>query len=139
MTKRTSIYLNPPIAATIEGAQSISGRLGAVCDRYSEIVRRSRIASRFSSAELNAMRDCCNGSWFEPAQLIDGAVLANFEDSLVDGLAEKWEIDASITADKLRCLSYPEQVALVEDIERFWREAGDASAGAALHTETGDE
>jgi hypothetical protein len=51
MTKRTSIYLNPPLEAALKGADSISGRLGQVCDRYLEIVRRARIAQRFSEAE----------------------------------------------------------------------------------------
>ena len=128
MTKRTSIYLNPPLQKALDGADSISGRLGQICDRYAEINRRARIAQRFSEAELNAMRDCCNGTWFEPAQLIDGAVSANFEDSLIDGIAEKWGIDAPATIAKLRELTYPDQVALVEDIEAFWR--GVANAGA---------
>lgn len=127
MTKRTSIYLNPPIEAALNGADSISGRLGQICDRYAETNRRARIGQRFSTAELNALRDVCNGTRFEPAQLIDGAVLANFEDSLQDGIAEKWGIDASATIAKLRGLTYPDQVALVEDIEAFWR--GVANAG----------
>ncbi len=123
MSKRTTLYLNAPIAAAVAGAESISGRLGAVCDRYAEILRRARILPRFTEQELDALRDCCNGTWFEPAQLIDGAVLANFEDSLVDGLAEKWAIDSAALSDKLRALTYAEQVALVEEIERYWRES----------------
>jgi len=124
-TKRTSIYLNPPLAEAIAdiGDESISGRLGQICDRYTEIRRRARIKQRFSEEELSALRDCCNGTIFGPAQLIDGAVLANFEDSLIDGLAEKWEIDAATTITKLRDLTYPDQVALVENIELFWRKA----------------
>lgn len=125
MTKRTSIYLNPPLAEALKGADSISGQLGKICDRYAETNRRARIAQRFSEAELNAMRDVCNGTWFEPAQLIDGSVLANFEDSLQDGIAEKWSIDAPATVAKLRDLTYPDQVALVEDIESFWRGVAD--------------
>lgn len=127
MAKRTSIYLNPPLTAALEGYEFISGRLGTICDRYAEIMRRARIAQRFEESELNALRDCCNGTWFAPAQLVDGAVLANFEDSLVDDLAEKWGIDAAVTADKLRALTYSDQVALVEDIEKFWNNV--ASAG----------
>lgn len=127
MTKRTSLYINPPIAAALEGVESVSGRIGAICDRYAETNRRARISTTFSAAQLNAFRDCCNGTWFEPAQLIDGAILANFEDSLIDGLAEKWDIDPTATIAKLRGLTYPDQVALVEDIETFWR--GIANAG----------
>jgi hypothetical protein len=128
MTKRTSIYLNPPLEAALKGADSISGHLGKICDRYAETNRRARIAQRFSEDELSAFRDCCNGTWFEPAPLVDGAVLANFEDSLQDGIAEKWGIDAPAAIAKLRGLTYPDQVALVEDIEAFWR--GVANAGA---------
>lgn len=128
MTKRTSIYLSPPLEEALKGADSISGRLGQICDRYAETNRRARIAQRFSAGELNAFRDCCNGTIFGPAQLIDGAVLANFEDSLQDGIAEKWGIDAPATIAKLRDLTYPDQVALVEDIETFWH--GVANAGA---------
>lgn len=127
MTKRTSIYLNPPLEAALKNADSISGRLGEICDRYAETNRRSRITQHFSVAELNAFRDCCNGKIFSPAQLIDGAVLANFEDSLIDGIAGKWSIDAPAASAKLRELTYAEQVALVEDIQAFWR--GVANAG----------
>lgn len=126
MTKRTSIYLNPPLEEALKGADSISGRLGQICDRFGETNRRARIRQRFSEAELNALRDVCNGTIFGPAQLIDGAVLADFEDSLIDGIAEKWGIDAPATIAKLRDLTYPDQVALVEDIETFWRGVSNA-------------
>jgi len=129
MTKRTSIYLNPPLSEALKGADSISGRLGQVCARYAETNRRARIRQRFSEAELNAMRDVCNDTIFWPAQLIDGAVLADFEDSLIDGIAEKWDIDAPATIAKLRDLTYPDQVALVEDIEVFWRGVANAGPG----------
>ena len=131
MTKRTSIYLNPPLEEALKGADSVSGRLGQICDRYAETNRRARIAQRFSEPELNALRDCCNGTIFGPAQLIDGAVLANFEDSAPDGLYEKWGIDAPATIAKLRGLTYPEQVALVEDIEAFWRDVANAGPDGA--------
>lgn len=127
MTKRTSLYLNPPIEAALKNADSISGRIGEICARYAETNRRARISQRFSEAELNALRDGCNGTIFVPAQLIDGAVLANFEESLMDGIAEKWEINAPATIAKLRALTYPDQIALIEDIETFWR--GVANAG----------
>ena len=123
MSKRTTIYLSPPLADALDGIPSggQSRRLGDIAERFGEIVRRARIRQRFPEAELNALRDCCNGTLFQPAQLIDGAVLANFEDSLIDGLAEKWGIDAAAVTAKLAGLSFADQVALVEDIEAFWR------------------
>ena len=122
-SKRTTIYLNEPLALALQGLadRGQSARLGDIADRFAEIVRRARIAQRFSEAELMALRDCCNGTWFQPAKLIDGAVLANFSDSGPDGLYEKWGIDAQAVIDKLQGLSFADQVALVEDIEGFWR------------------
>lgn len=118
---RATIFISPPLMAAVGDAPKLSSRLAVIADRYTEILRRARIEKTFTDPELNALRDCCNGTIFEPAQLVDGAVLANFEDSLCDGLAEKWGIDAGIVAAKLRALTYAEQVALVENIEQFWR------------------
>ena len=119
---RTTIHVAGVLANAIGASPpSISGRLATIGDRYREIIRRTRVEARFGEAELNSLRDCCNGTWFEPAQLIDGAILANFEDSAPDGLYEKWEIDGPAVAAKLRALTYPEQVALVEAIEQWWR------------------
>lgn len=104
-------------------AEITNGSSKQVSDRYNEIIIRSGVAQLFSEAELNAFRDCCRGTSFGSAFQINDGVLINFEDSLIDGNAEKWEIDASATIAKLRVLSYPDQVVLVEDIEKFWREA----------------
>jgi hypothetical protein len=122
MAKRTTIYIAGPLEQAIGASpSSLSGRLATIGDRYNEITRRVRVEAKFSEPELNALRDCCNGTLFEPAQLIDGAILANFEDSAEDGLYGKWEIDGQVTAAKLAALTYPEQVALVEAIEQWWR------------------
>ena len=118
---RATIFISPPLMAAIGNAPKLSSRLAVIADRYGEILWRARIDRRFGKAEFNALCDCCNGTSFEPAKLIDGAVLANFEESLIDGIAQKWEIDADLIAAKLRALNYSEQVALVEKIEQFWR------------------
>lgn len=119
---RTTIYISGPLHTAIGASPySISGRLAVIGDRYTEIIRRQRVEAKFDEAELNAFRDCCNGTLFEPAQLIDGAILANFVDSEVDGLYRKWEIDGRATVAKLQALTYTEQVALVEAIEQWWR------------------
>lgn len=127
MTKRVTIYLNPPLVEALQNTDSTSGRLGQICDRYLGILFRARIADKFSPNERDALRDCCNGTIFGPAQVIDGAVLANFEDSLYEGLADKWKVDAPTTIAKLRALTFPEQVALVEEIEAYWHSV--AAAG----------
>lgn len=120
--RRSTIHRSPRLDEAIGASPpSLSGRLSTIADRYLEMLRRSRVARQFTEAELMAMRDCCNGTWFEPAQLIDGAILANVEDSRVDGLYEKWAINGDALATKLRALSFADQVALVEEIEQWWR------------------
>lgn len=114
MTKRTSLYLNPPLREALEGAGSISGRLGQVCDRYLEICDRANIEGRFTVAELRAVRESCAGLVFAPAPLITGAVASAFAAS---GEPEFGSPDWTLLA-KLRALTYWEQVALVEIIER---------------------
>ena len=49
------------------------------------------------------------------------------EDSLPDGLAEKWQIDGPALVDKLRGLTFTQEVRLIEEIESFW--AGGRHAG----------
>jgi hypothetical protein len=112
------------MAAAISGIgadELISGRPGIIYGRYHEIMRRILIENKFTEAELNSLRDCCNGTSFLDALHIFGAVQENFEDSLVDGLAEKWGIDPIALTSKLSELNYFEQVALVESIEKYWR------------------
>jgi hypothetical protein len=122
---RTTIFRSQRFNAAIgTNPPSVSGRLTTIADRYLEILRRARIEQRFSESEMNALRDCCNGCngmVFEPAVLIDGAILANFRDAALDSLSEKWGIDGESVAQKLASLSYPEQIALVESIEQWWR------------------
>lgn len=119
---RTTIHRSKMLDTAIGASPaSVSGRLSTIADRYLEILRRTRVARLFSEAEINAMRDVCNGTWFEPAQLIDGAILANVEDGEADGLYEKWEIDGAALREKLRGLDFTHQVALVEEIEQWWR------------------
>ena len=119
--KRATIFISALLRAVVGDVPKLSPRLAVIADRYGEILWRARIDRRFSSAEFNALCDFCNGTSFEPAKLIDGAVLANFEASIIDGIAQKWEIDADLIAAKLRALTYADQVALVEKIEQFWR------------------
>lgn len=117
-TKHYTVYLNPPLEAALKSTIPPSRRLGMICDRYAEIVRRARIPQRFEPAELGALADCSGDKLYEPAQLIDGAVLAAFADAARDGLCQKWQIDYDTTVAKLRDLAYHEQVALAEEIER---------------------
>lgn len=108
MKARTSIYLNPPLRAALDGANSISGRLGVVCDRYAEVCRRARIDQIFTEAELGRISASFPHGGF--AAPIPGAIDSYLRDS---GCA-----DVVILA-KIADLDYPAEIALIEYIERM--------------------
>lgn len=110
-----------------EGAEHLlgeisSGRVNQVLDRYAEILRRERVEQLFSEAEWSALRDMLNGVVSEPAGMIRGSLLMGWEDSLEDGIAEKWDVDPAVMGDKLRGLSFAQEVAVIEAVQRWWHE-----------------
>lgn len=125
MAKRTSTYLSDRSVDILDAAMgdtgSLSGEINKFVDRYAETVRRHRgVEKQFSEAEMNALRDVANGWWAEPAATIDGGLALNLEDSIQDGIGEKWGIDAPALVDRLRALPYADQLALVAGIEAWW-------------------
>lgn len=70
-----------------------------------------------SASEMNAVVDAHWSHWFETSEL-DRHVDWNVEDSLQDGLAEKWNIDGPALVAKLKALTSEQQDALVAEIQR---------------------
>lgn len=127
MAKKAGIYIGTHLQAIIGVTGSESGittskRVNVIGDRYSEILRRERIERRFSDAEWCALRDMLNGTISEPAELIRGSLQMAWEDSIEDGLAVKWGVDASLLQEKLVALTYVQEVAVIEAVERWWCE-----------------
>ena len=125
MAKRTSTYLSDRTVDILDAAMgdvgSLSGEINKSIDRYNEVIRRHRDVERqFSEAEMNALRDVANGWLAEPAATIAGGLAMEFADSLPDGVAAKWEIDADALLAKLRALAYADELALVAGIEAWW-------------------
>lgn len=112
------------------GGRGLSHRLAQIGDRYMEILRRTPRPD-LSEGEINALRDVCNSTLHEPASMIRGSLWLGVEDSLPDGLAEKWRIDGHALVEKLRRLTYPQEVALVEQIESYWADVAAKKNAAA--------
>lgn len=129
MGKNISIYPSDALdraCALNGGGRNRSHRISQIADRYGEIMRRADLPA-LSGAEMAAIRDACNGTLHEPASLIPGA-LAQGVGYLAasEGLAEKWGIDGEALVAKLVALTYPQEVRLIEDVERFWAEQTNA-------------
>lgn len=76
-----------------------------------------------SESEMNAVVDAHWSHWFETSEP-DRHVDWNVEDSLQDGLAEKWNIDGPALVAKLKALTSEQQDALVTEIKRKRAAAG---------------
>ena len=125
MAKRTSTYLSDRTVAILAAAMgdggSLSGEINKFIDRYNEVIRRHRgVFEQFSEAEMTALRDICNGWIAEPAATLAGSMALRVADSLPDGIAVKWGIDAPALLAKLRALPYADELALVAGIEAWW-------------------
>lgn len=122
MTKRTTIYISEKSRAVIGNPESTSGRITVICDRYGEILRRQRVADKFSAAEMTALRQLNNGFVAEPAAMLSQCMATRAEDAIrYDNLAAEYGCDGAGMVEKLRGLTYAEEVALIEEIEAWWQ------------------
>jgi hypothetical protein len=125
MAKKSGVYIGPELEAAIgpvDDSITVSARINAIGDRYAEIMRRAQIEKRFSEPEWNLLRDSLNGVYKQPASQI-ARLWHGIEDSIeLDGLADKWEVNGEALLAKLRGLSFVEEVAAVESVERWWIE-----------------
>lgn len=109
-----------------DAAESLLGEISSktvnrALDRYAEIMRRERVEKLFSEAEWSALRDMLNGTISEPAAMIRGSLAQGWDDSIEDGIAEKWAVDPAAMAGKLRALTYPQEVSVIHSVEQWWR------------------
>jgi hypothetical protein len=125
MSKRTSIYIGPALQALFDQhppnedqGRSRSALINAVADRYQEAIRRSTPTLQL-------------GEWMLICEALNGACLVDvfyvrtaatfIEDAInLDGLAEKWGVDAVAILEKTMTFNFCELLALVDAAERFW-------------------
>ena len=130
---RLSIYAGTPLQRVLEGHEdNRSGRLNTVAERYAYIV--SRDCPALTEAAWCAICDALNGYWLKGSDSDSGVRLAwaEIEDAdRLNGLGDKWDIDARALAKMLRNCSAGQQVAVAEVVQRFWRHT-DLPADEAL-------
>jgi hypothetical protein len=103
--------------------RSTSGVINSIADRYGEVVRRSMPS--LSQNEWMLIFDSLNGVILSDSAQSVAGLWGGIEDSIrLDGLDEKWQVNGPALVDRLRALSYPEQVAIADTAERFWAQFG---------------
>jgi hypothetical protein len=100
-----------------------SGRINSIVGRYQAVIAEGM--PELTEREWLAIMDANNGTVFpgpDESTEIDPARYAwmNVQDSVEDGLNEKWQIDCLDLARKMKSMTYVEQCGVMEVIGRFW-------------------
>jgi hypothetical protein len=124
---KTSFYLSKDLQTKLRlsDERGLSMSANRAIDRYYAIVEaeRKKLDALFTKGEWNFMRNACNGTIWEPAEVIRGGVLADCEDG-IDEDYDFYNADRKILIKKLRDLNVSQQFALVELIEEWWDKNG---------------
>ena len=94
----------------------LDARIQEMCDRYAEIIRREQamLSRRFSDNELRVVAEVLRSTRFETAESCRGLWLAVESRILHDELDQKHQADGDALLERLKALSYTQEVALIE-------------------------
>lgn len=128
---KTSITLDAATMAILRArsgpGENASGLVRLLLGWYDEIIRRER--PDLAPNEWNAIRDALNGTWLLAEQwslgMIASALALEVSDACrLNGLADKWKVDGPGLVARLAAMSFAARVAVIDDVVRFWAEAG---------------
>lgn len=117
-----SIRLGPDLQDRIEERIGTYDRTYVIerdLSRYYDMLRRELASAGLSIDEACYLCDLLNGTLLEPtsvrflwAEVLDG--------DLLNGLGQKWNVDAQALAAKLKECSQAQCLAITDAAERFW-------------------
>lgn len=123
-------YIDSAMSTRGDSGDGKSSAVVRTVDRYLAILNRAKIdlAKRFDRQECALILDSCNGvAFFDtvsiqllPENIVDGIG--------IDGLDKKWSVDGETLIAKLRTLTYPEKVAMVDAITIWWNRVGNGES-----------
>jgi hypothetical protein len=91
--------------------------------RYYELLSYALLTVDMSEGEAGLIVDAMNGTIMEPISVAAQMLHYSIDDSLEDGLAEKWEVDGPALVGKLQRMSLLQRAAVCDAVERFWANA----------------
>lgn len=115
--KRPSVYLTDQSMKFLEArGDSLSGAINQTVDRYEQVVKNTDLP-KFTETEIATLLNATSGVLYQPAEMIAG-LWQGIQDDLIDDLTgEIDEADMSLV-EKLKTLTYPQEVALLERLEQ---------------------
>lgn len=152
---RRSIYINPTTAAILGtgSEQNLSARIAGIAESWAMACDAGRIPRdapdalpsamvRYRAIVDAALPALAENEWACLCDILNASHRAadhpdtdparsmgiNVADSGPDGMADKWGIDLAALATRLNAMDYPAQCAVIETVDRFWRQAGQSMA-----------
>lgn len=120
---KQTISLPEPVAASLKLRDGqLSGAVSRAVMRYLSILayERRELRQQFSAAECGLILDACNGIAFMDSfsvRLFPAGVRDAIE---MDGLDRKWQVDGQTLLVKLDATTFPQRMALVDAVQRWW-------------------
>jgi hypothetical protein len=111
--KRSSVYLSDQSMKFLESHRdSLSGVINQTIDRYDKVLKHIELPP-FTTAEINTLLSATQGVLYQPAEMIAG-LWQGVQDDLADDLTRKLDAADMALIEKLKTLTYPQEVALLE-------------------------
>lgn len=115
--KRPSVYLTDQSLKFLElRSDKLSGAINQTVDRYDQVIKHIDLPS-FSPSEINTLLSAIQGVLYQPAEMIAG-LWQGIQDDLVDDLTGEVDATDLLLIEKLKTLTYPQEVALLERLEQ---------------------
>jgi hypothetical protein len=124
--KRLTLYLTEKSMQIIGPSENLSGRVNSVISHYGRIT--SEACPALTTGQWSFLCDMLNGTFFED-NTGDYLWADIAESGKLDGLAEKWELDADAFAEQVRAMTHAERCAMLDVVMRFWKGRDEHSEG----------
>lgn len=122
MAKRFTLYLNDKSMDIIGPAENQSRRVNSIISHYGRITTEA--APDLTLAEWSFLCDMLNGTYIED-NTGDYLWADIAESGKLDGLADKWELDAEAFSAKIREFSTAARCVIIDVVTKFWKGSDD--------------
>lgn len=115
--KRPSVYLTEQSTRYLaKRADSLSGAINQTVDRYEQVIKQTALPP-FTAEEIHTLLEATMGVLYQPAEMI-AHLWHGIEDQLADDLTGEISEPHRALIEKLKKLTYPQEVALLEKLEQ---------------------
>lgn len=117
-SKRLTLYLTEKSLDVIGPVDNFSGRVNGIIQAYGRITAEA--APSLTLAQWSFLADMLNGTHIED-NTGDYLWADIAEAGNLDGLGEKWQVDAEAFSALVRDLPHAARLAIIDVIVRFWK------------------